>query len=597
MRTLRRTVVFAAAAAFAARSASAIAQNSGSTPQLLDIFASRTGEDVVVHVVASGDISGYKTTRKLRESSYTLTLDLPALAPVESRYDVQTPFTRRFELWPMKLGATLGSRLVLELENGATAVIGTEGPSRLFIKISRESGRRLATTVPEAAPPPTKTKEDEPAKPNGNEAPRAPVDAGAAPSGTTEPSAAGTEESSFYNLFPTPGRAPAPLPPVGAEDDSKEAEGLESGLRLGRWTFYPVVDFSWIRGSNLLLAAQAPLVDNALLVRGRALFQLTDSDHALRLSYEARYRDFRNFLLVTKLSHFADVKGGFALTPRLYFDIDEHLVRGSFESEEIDPGRELALNLDPFVRSATQAALTMELSERLGVKVGGNYNRVQFTDQAQSFFSYQTVETTASFLYHSSPLTNLFGEYVRTYTPDPAARPGAGFTGDSVYGGVNGEITSRLVGRVQAGYSRQTFSPVGGASYRGLVAQAQLTRQLSENAVLTIVGGRQNYLSAYANNSYYTSNNVQLDLVAPLPRGLRLVAGGLIFGNVYPQVTGSVQRQDFALAGRAGVVYSFTPITFLRVEYRHEQRRSNLDDYDYRNNTLLVLVGAGFLVK
>ena len=556
--------------------------------KLLDVYASRTGDEVTVHIVASGDISGFKTTRKLRADSYTLTIDVPALPPLDKKYDVRAPLTRKFELWPMKLGASLGSRVVMELETAATSVIGAEGPNRIFIRLSKASTPRLA----QKTPPPEHAVADVSVEPTPAGTPDVQSRPSAEDHVAPAPDSTPTEDPSFFSLFPVPsGRTAVPLPPSGDVGSAPEESG--DGLHLGRFRVLPMIEANYVRGTNLLLTGPA-IEDSALFIRGRTAFELAESENSFKLVYEARYRNFQTFQLQSKLSHFLDLKSAFDLGPRLYVELGDHFVRGSFESEEIDPGHELALNTDPFMRNDGNAALTVEASGRLGIKLSGRYNWIRFLNPSTTFFDYRTTDVAASFLYDLSPLTTIFGEYVRSYTPEPAGRPGAGSTGDSVYLGLSGEITPRLGGRVQGGYSLERYG--SGLRYRGLVARAELTRQLTEQAAVSVSAGRQNFLSAFAGNVYYTSNHAEAGLVLPIARRFRLVAGGSVFDNQYPvaETPGGVRRRDFIWAGRGGILYSVTPFAFLRFDYRHESRNSKLDLFDYRNDSFVVLVGLGY---
>ena len=83
--------------------------------KLLDMYALKEGDSYVVHIIADGDISEFLSDRKKGDGTYKLTLDVPALSPLDTKYDVETPFSRRFQVWPMQLGNKIYSRIELEL--------------------------------------------------------------------------------------------------------------------------------------------------------------------------------------------------------------------------------------------------------------------------------------------------------------------------------------------------------------------------------------------------------------------------------------------------------------------------------------------------
>jgi hypothetical protein len=570
------------------------------TVKLLDMFAKALGDQVTVYIQASGDISQFKSSRKLREDSYILTLDVPALAPVDSKYDLRTPFTRRFEVWPMKLGNQYYSRLVMELDREASSVIGRDGTAQIYIKISRKQEPALAEAAPEETVPaspgePVPEVQNQPAPENG---PRTPATSAPETQSASAPSQT-VESSEYFNLFPaTAGESRRPvflLPPVAEEGAA--AAGTR-GIRLGRFLFQPLVDATYVWGDNLLLQSQEPLKDSALLLRGRAAFDLLDSEQSLQIVYDVTYRKFKEFELIQDVSHFVNLEAGLVLSPRMQLDLGNHFARGSFESHEIDPGRELFFSVDPFFRNDSRAVLRYDFSERLGLKVLGSYNHLQFVHGGSaSFYDYDTVTAGASFLYQVSALTSLFGEYRRAVTPEPLNRPEAGSIANSFFFGITGEITPVLVGTAQAGYQLQEFGPeLERTRYRGLVAEVSLTRSFSEVSQLTVKGGRTTFLSNFANNGFYLSNYLEGKLTLPLAYRLRFLGEAALLDNSYPWdiPVDRPQRDDRAWSASAGLVYFFSPLFYLRGDYRHERRTSTLEDFRYLSHAFQVLVGFGF---
>jgi len=614
---------------------------SDETVRLLNMFAKSEADLFEVHIVADGDISGFKTTRRKGPDSYRLTIDVPALSPVDTKYDVQTPFTRSFEMWPMKLGDVVYSRIILELDLEASSVVSQERPTRILIKISRSSPAAYAGTAggkggvvepssvappapgpvgdvneaseaTEGAPGPKVEVGAVPAPADGTQAtPPQPPSAPENPSDATAPvqspdppvAEIGDDpeaQGEFISLFPAPNdERPLFEPPIELMDEA--GAGTGTGILLGRFLFRPMAELSWIHGDNLTLQTDEKFADNAIYARGIAAFELLQSDNTLNFAYQLRYRDFDKFqLLKESLSHGVDVGTGIHVSPRMTFTANNHFFRGSFETPEFDPGQEVFFNVEPFNRNQTEAGLVTELNERLGVSVRGIYDFVRFQEDQTVFFNYDTVSTAASFHYRRSPLSSIFGEYVRAITPEPAARPEAQSTANAVLAGLQGEITALLRGTVRVGYSWQDFGEGDQRlEYRGLVASASLTRYFTEATALTIEGGRQTNLSNYQDNNYYLSHFASLQYTGPLRRNLQLVTGASLFDNLYPleSIELPERRNDHALAGWVGAAYFFTPLTYFRADYRYERRRSNLDQFQYSNNVLRFIVGVGFFSR
>jgi hypothetical protein len=586
--------------------------------KLLDMYAVRDGDSYVVHVLASGDISQFLSDRKKEGATYRLTLDVPALSPLDSKYDVETPFSRNFQVWPMQLGKKIYSRIEIELDTDASSVVGLDNASHLFVRIHRDLPMPAvsadATEAPGAPePPPAPVTGTVPAP----EPPPAPVPVvereapeealPAAESDTLQTSEPTTADSStsvttpgedelFFSLFPTPVRKQETLFNLAADDAYADDEPVR-GIRLGRFDVQPSIDVSWVRGDNLLFASEGPFVDNAYLVRGRVVASLLDSVHDLKLTYEARYRDFKSFELDQKFTQFIELSSRLELTPTTSAEISNHFVRGSFESQEFDPGGEVVASTDPFFRNYTKGVFSFDFSERLGAELSGSYNVVDFLNPSVDFFDYRTASVGGAFLYDLSPVTSLVGEYERVVIPEPLERPEAGSVANMLLFGVRGELTATLRGEVRAGYSIQRYQKaLVPQDYSGLVADASLTRDFGESAALTAKLGRRTNPSAFGDAGYYLSNFGRLQFISPFGGNFRFTATTALYYNEYPVASANgVFRNDNIFSGGIGVAYFFTPVSYLSFDYRHDRRNSNLDDFVYRNNALQVMVGFGFL--
>jgi hypothetical protein len=617
MNTLvRRSLVAAFLAVVCLVAASANA--SDETVRLLNMFARSDADLFEVHIVASGDISGFKTTRRTGPDSYRLTIDVPALSPVDQKYDVTTPFTRRFEMWPMKLGDEVYSRIIMELDLEASSVVSQQRSTRILIKISRnsppvnaEGGNgdapdaattpEAVTAIPEGGVPadavgevPARSGEVTAAAP-----PVVPLDP--APAVASAPSAeeeAGSQ-AEFISLFPAPNEGrPMFEPPLEQVD---AVQGPTNGILLGRFLFQPLAEFSWVRGDNVTLDAEDPFSDDAIYARAVADFKLIESENTLDFAYQLRYRNFQEFdLLKENFSHGFDVRTNVPVSPRMQFDARNHFLRGTFETTEFDPGQEVFFNVEPFNHNLTEVGLTMDLNERLGVALNGGYDFVRFRDDQTVFFDYETIRTGGRFYYRRSPLSSIFGEYVRDITPEPSTRPEAKSTSNAVQLGLQGELSPLLTGTVRAGYSWQEFGDgASGLEYRGFVASASLTRYFTEAASILIEAGRQTNLSNFEDNSYYLTNFGTVQFTGPLRQNLQLVTGASLYDNRYPleSIESAEPRNDHALAGWVGAAYFFSPLTYFRADYRYERRRSNLDPFQYTSNVLRIIVGVGIFSR
>jgi hypothetical protein len=87
-----------------------------------------------------------------------------------------------------------------------------------------------------------------------------------------------------------------------------------------------------------------------------------------------------------------------------------------------------------------------------------------------------------------------------------------------------------------------------------------------------------------------------VQFITPFARNFRMTLTGAFYLNDYPiaDASGVIRNDDIYSAG-AGLAYFFTPLTFLGMDYRHDQKSSNIDLFSFRSNAIHVMVGFGFL--
>ena len=129
--------------------AAAFAAPQTEVARILDMFAVREADVYIVHIIADGDISEFSSALEQRESTYKLTLDVPALPPLDTQYEVETPFSRRFQVWPMQLDKKLYSRVEIELDLEASSVVGVLDASHLFVRIQRDGADVISASEAE----------------------------------------------------------------------------------------------------------------------------------------------------------------------------------------------------------------------------------------------------------------------------------------------------------------------------------------------------------------------------------------------------------------------------------------------------------------
>lgn len=206
MKTVTRTLLLATLSQSAFGTA-AFAAPETEVATILDMFAVREADVYIVHIIADGDISAFSSALERRESTYKLMLDVPALPPLDTQYQVETPFSRRFQVWPMKLKEKLYSRVEIELDLEVSSVVGVTDASHLVVRIQREGA--VVASAPKADPVST-TAEPGTTEPTAGaqlappwQEPPFSEDS----DGTPDPGVSGLnpgDDELFFNLFPNP---------------------------------------------------------------------------------------------------------------------------------------------------------------------------------------------------------------------------------------------------------------------------------------------------------------------------------------------------------------------------------------------------------
>ena len=329
MKTVTRTLLFATLS-LSILGTAAFAEPQTELAKILDMFAVREADVYTVHIIADGDISEFSSALEQRESFYKLTLDVPALPPLDTEYEVETPFSRRFQVWPMQLEKKLYSRravasavvdrahhtgahhtgatqqlLAQDPEPAPPTAVGALNASHLFVRIQREGA--IVASAPEADPVSTTaeliTAEPITAEPITAE----PITAEPI---TQEPITQEPDAQQLLAQDPEPAPPTAVAPPTqeppfsedsdGGADDSRvtalvpgdnelflnlfpKPEGDQQtlfnaipvdegsgtnvrGIRVGRFALTPSVTASYMAGTNLLFKSKDDVPDDRALL-------------------------------------------------------------------------------------------------------------------------------------------------------------------------------------------------------------------------------------------------------------------------------------------------------------------------------------------
>jgi hypothetical protein len=404
------------------------------------------------------------------------------------------------------------------------------------------------------------------------------------PEGATTPEPGATTGASVDELY---GRLfPEGAPETKAETvvvPSVEPLGTEAGVPFGPFRVRAGLDAHFVDADTFVESSATPVRDQYMEVAPRVLAQAPVRDGRLDVEYFPTFRAFATYAEVNSSSHRVGVGIDLPAGPSVHLQAKESFVSGVLDTREVDPGGEYFFDLARFNRNLVDGGASIVVGPRLKVELSGSLNTVRFQDPS-SFFDYDSRSLSAGLGYELTPNLTAIGSFVYDQVPRPPDRPEAEARAHSGQFALIGTILPLVSGSVSFGYRDQT-SPnggPGGTSYRGFVMSGSVSRQLGPDSTVTLFLNRSTPVSAYQDNAFYVTTGLQGAARLPLPAALQLQAGLGYQWNDYRVVTESIgePRADHILALYVGLRRPIHRQLFLAANYRREQRRSNLDEFD-----------------
>jgi hypothetical protein len=396
----------------------------------------------------------------------------------------------------------------------------------------------------------------------------------------------------YGQLFPT-GAQPGATPAEG--EAAPSAAQHAEGVALGRVLLQPALYVSWV-DADVTFQSPQPVADRYLQVTPSLTASTPLRDGQLAVAYEPRLRFFSSIPQLGNTSHFANAKLELPAGARVTLHAAYHFTRALLEANVVDPGREYFFNLSPYTYHDASLGADVSLGPNLSLILEGALRTSRF-DQAGSagFFDYDSRTLRAGLGYDLGADLRAVVSYSYERVPPSAERPLVETSAHSVTGQLNGPIGPLMTGTLSAGYSRRTSPQATGRSrsFDGLVLGGSLRRELGHATSLELQLNRAATLSAFETNAYYVTNSVGLALNVPLP--LRTTGRGSVqwLRNDYPNAAEAlgVPRRDKVFGWSAGLGRQLGARSWLRFDYRHERRESNLPGFDVTTDGFSVQLG------
>lgn len=386
---------------------------------------------------------------------------------------------------------------------------------------------------------------------------------------------------------------------AAVEETEKPAAGSESagGLAVGRLTLQPYATSSYVDADVLAFEDATPVRERYLQVAPGVTASAPVLGGQFAAEYEARLRFFATLPQVEKTSHFAGLRFEGPLGSRGTFRVSDRFTRAVLETTVVDPGQEYFFGLAPFTFNETMVGAHIDLGARLFTEGGLGWSWSRFDPGATGFFGYDSRTARAGLGYDLGGDLRLVLSYVFERIPPAPDRAIAESDAHNVVGTLTGPIGPRMTGSLSAGFRSQTNPLATGtsASYHGLTLGGTLSRQLGHSSSLDLTLHRDTDPSFFEENAYYVTNQAALALQVPGPFETWVRGSVNWLKNDYPTDAQAIgePRSDQILGWTVGVGRAISWRAWLRADYTHQNRDSNVPGYDVNTSGFILQVGVG----
>ena len=565
-------------------------------PALLEVRSERVDGRTAIVIVTAAPLGGVSVRREAAD----LVISLAALAPRSMTLPAPSAPLEAIRIERTPVGVELRLRVAPDVLHEMR-----RESERLILLLGATSPQPPPTPAPSPPAPTPALSPPAPLTPALPPAPPAPLTPApsppAAPLAEPPPSSAdlyrglfppsaGDEASGISTAVP-PGAPEASIPPDRAPEPRRE------GFEIGSLTLRPSVTFDYVDADVSVLDTPEAVRDRYAQARPALALELPLREGSLHLGYEARIRAYSAFDQVNGVSHLGNARVEYPVGPALRLRGLGHFARGVLETAEVDPGREYFFGLGHFTRRQFGAGVRFETGGRFDADVEGGLDKVSVQQDA-GFFDYERRAIRAGLGAEMGPDRRASLVYGFEQVPASRERPEAESKVHSISAMVDGEVMPLLSGRASIGYTRRLSprAPPEGQRFSGLTFGAQLRREFGRATNLALSANRSTELSAFEENAFYVTTSFQAVLTAPLPYAFALTAGAGHHVNRYRTTarTLGAPRRDAIADWLVGLGRTLSRWAFVRADYRHDRRDSNLDFFDQSTHAFYLELGLGY---
>jgi hypothetical protein len=395
---------------------------------------------------------------------------------------------------------------------------------------------------------------------------------------------------------------------AGSADAGSEISPRQSNpntyeaIPLGPFLFSPAVALNWQYRDNIFFDPEDPVSDQVIMASARLQFELPINQSYLLFSYTPQYRDYKEYELDDKWSHFFDFIGGFALSHRTKLDTTYKYFQGNLETREVDPGGELYWGDRWFQKHFGAVYLSHWFTPSDGFNIEVDYTDLKHEDVDQ-WYDYTRLVVGAGWLHHISEIMVMNLAYRHEeFEPGPNQFFDNEFrasSSDEVTVEFRGMASPVLRTAIRAGYRQTRYNVPDEASelipdFKGFIVNGYLNWYLGHGSSLRFDLLRQDYPSNYGLAANYVASGASVQYQYEMNR-FRAQGRFRYQENSYatPDLAEGIKRKDPITTFGLGLGYRFTHFLSLWGAYLYENRDSNIDrfGYDYNVITLSLVVG------
>lgn len=191
--------------------------------------------------------------------------------------------------------------------------------------------------------------------------------------------------------------------------------------------------------------------------------------------------------------------------------------------------------------------------------------------------------------YRFLPKTSAFLEYDRKDIYYDLLSNNPDSKEQSAFFGLKWGIYERSNGVIKGGYLWKDFESLSEEDYETWISSINLNHRFTDYTVVSLANKRVVKEAAIRDTDFILSNESDVKFIHRFSERIDVILSGSYSKDDFSNVAGNNRevREDVAISGGIGLKYTVQEWLSLALDYEHEERDSNINNYDYDNNAYL----------